>query len=50
MSTLNRFFVICKDFNGLVFCDGEIRVILDVHYNGGAFSAVEWFLEHPVGD
>ena len=42
-----RFFVICQDYSGLDFCEGEIGYFKDGYY--GAFeNAVDWFKNHPV--
>lgn len=41
------FFIICKDYSGLMFCDKRIRYFEDGDYDHWKY-AVDWFMEHPV--
>lgn len=42
-----RFFVICQDYTGLDFCEGEIGFFTNGYY-GSFKKAADWFAENPV--
>lgn len=42
-----RFFVICNNYTGLDFCEGEIGYFTDGYY-GEFKNAVDWFTNNPV--
>ncbi len=42
-----RFFVICRDYSGLDFCEGEIGFFTDGYY-GSFKKATDWFTNDPA--
>lgn len=42
-----RFFVICSNYTGLDFCEGEIGYFTNGYY-GNFADSVEWFTNNPV--
>ena len=42
-----RFFVICRDYSGLDFCEGEIGYFTNGYY-GEFHNAVDWFTNNPI--
>lgn len=42
-----RFFIICKDYSGLDFCEGSIN-FFENGYVGDFRDALEWFEKNPV--
>ena len=42
-----RFFIICSDYSGLDFCEGEIGYFTNGYF--GVFNdAVDWFTNNPI--
>ena len=42
-----RFFVICSNYEGLDFCEGEIGYFANGYY-GDFHDAVDWFTANPI--
>ena len=46
-SDCGRFFVICSNYAGLDFCDGEIGYFTNGYY-GKFNNAIDWFTRNPI--